>query len=359
MELRQGRMTSEERMNALFNYQKPDRVPLSCGGISIVNCGYTPAEAYTDPQKALQAGLWTSEQYRWDNYSFSVDHTVMGNWDFGAKMTMPESEYAMGVAVDTRGAKTEEDVWNLKLPDPKTAGAIPTRMEYARLVEKAGLLIGFSSRSPFAMAADICGLEKFARWLLRKPELCERLMEMAIDHTFNVLKYFIDTFGVEKIRVSMSSPNESNQLFSPRLIKKYALPYHKEYHKRLRALGVDGEWYFHICGEQNLNLPCLSEFAASADGWSHPIILSFGHEVDLDDAAEYFPDDIIFGNVEPAIIVAGTPQQVYEHSRICIEKGKKFPGGFFLGPGCGISPRAPGYNVWMMTKAVNDFGWYD
>jgi uroporphyrinogen decarboxylase len=103
----------------------------------------------------------------------------------------------------------------------------------------------------------------------------------------------------------------------------------------------------------------LSEFAASGDSWPHPSILSFGHEVDLDDASRYFPDDILFGNVEPAIIQSGPPEHVYQECVTCIEKGMKHPGGFILSNGCGLPPRAPAYNVWMMTKAVNDCGWYE
>ena len=76
-------------------------------------------------------------------------------------------------------------------------------------------------------------------------------------------------------------------------------------------------------------------------------------------AAEYFPNDVIIGNVEPAIIQTGTPQDVYELARIVIEKGKKCPGGFALSPGCDLPPKSPPLNVWMMTKALNDFGWYD
>ena len=106
-------------------------------------------------------------------------------------------------------------------------------------------------------------------------------------------------------------------------------------------------------------MPILSEFASGGDSWPHPAILSFGREVDLDVAARLFPEDIIMGNIEPAVIQTGTPQQVYETCCEAIEKGKKFPGGFLLGVGCGMPPRAPAYNVWMMTKAVDDFGWYE
>jgi uroporphyrinogen decarboxylase len=362
MEMGRDVMSYTKRIDTLFSCQKPDRVPLvglivAGGGFSMINCGYALTELQTTPRKALRAELWTHEQYDWDVCILEPNHTVYGSWDFGAKMIMPDSEYAFAIAVETHGVKNEEDVWALELPDRKTAGAIPKRLEYAKLLEKAGLPVGFNSRAPFTMAADICPMEQFARWLIRKPALCERLIEMALDHTFNVLEYFVDTFGAKKIRVGLSSPSESNQIFSPKLIERYALPYHKEYHNRLRDLGIT-KFVFHICGDQNLNLPILSKFAASADGWPHPSILSFGHEVDLDEAARYFPDDIIFGNIDPVVIQFGTPQEVYDLCRVCIEKGKRIPGGFVMAPGCDLPPRAPAYNVWMITKAVNDLGWY-
>ncbi|MBW1768047.1 MAG: uroporphyrinogen-III decarboxylase, partial [Deltaproteobacteria bacterium] len=59
------------------------------------------------------------------------------------------------------------------------------------------------------------------------------------------------------------------------------------------------------------------------------------------------------------IIQTGTPEEVYEASRTVIEKGKKLPGGFIFSPGCEMPPMAPIENVRMMTKAVNDYGWYD
>jgi len=360
MELRQDRMTHKERMQALYEYRKPDRVPILGLGceFAMFNAGYSLTDLQNDPRKAFHALQWACEQYGWELEQQPTVHTILGSWDFGAKMKMPDSPYAMAIAVETHAVKTEEDVRSLRLPDPRTAGAIPKRMEYSRLQEKAGLLVTFFSRSPFSTAADICGTQQFCRWMIRKPELCETLIRIGIEHIFNVLQYWVDTFGASKVLYYMSSPSEANQIISPKHLREYALPYHKEFHTRLRAMGID-KFMFHICGEQNLNLPYLAQFASSSDSWPHPSILSFGHEVDLNNAATYFPDDIIMGNIEPAVIQTGTPQQVYELCRIAIEKGKKLPGGFILAPGCGLPPKAPPYNVWTLTKAVNDFGWYD
>jgi uroporphyrinogen decarboxylase len=95
-----------------------------------------------------------------------------------------------------------------------------------------------------------------------------------------------------------------------------------------------------------------------------PGVISVAHDVDedwqtpLESVGKLFPNDIIMGNIEPAIFQMGTPQQVYELARKCIEVGKKHKAGFVLGPGCEMPPKCAPYNVWQMTRAVNDFGWY-
>jgi uroporphyrinogen decarboxylase len=88
-------------------------------------------------------------------------------------------------------------------------------------------------------------------------------------------------------------------------------------------------------------------------------VVSFGHEVDLETAAQYFPNDIIVGNLEPATIQTRAPDEVYEAAKAVIMKGKNLPTGFIFAPGCELPPMAPQENVMAMTRAVNDFGWYE
>jgi len=91
-----------------------------------------------------------------------------------------------------------------------------------------------------------------------------------------------------------------------------------------------------------------------------PGLVSFGHQVDLTTAIKYFGDKcIIIGNVDPSIIQNGTPQQVYELCKQCIKKGKYAPRGYMLMSGCEVAPMSPPYNLYMMKKAVEDFGSYN
>jgi len=55
MQFRRDRMTSLERIDALFNYQKPDRIPIGAmsTGFNTKNAGFTVADAYEDPDKSF------------------------------------------------------------------------------------------------------------------------------------------------------------------------------------------------------------------------------------------------------------------------------------------------------------------
>lgn len=349
-------MTSQERLEALFSYKLPDRVPMGAmaTGFNTRNAGFTVADAYDDPEKSFKATLWTYEQYGWDPIPQYSGHTLLGAWDFGGDVRMPTGQYEGAPIVTRYPVQKEEDIEKLQIPDPGTAGRIPMAFRFSQLQRENRLPVYFFSRSPFCIAANMCGIDTFLKWTVRKPDTCHRLLRLALDHTVNALTFWVKTFGAENLFAWMSSPTESNQVVSPRTVETLAVPYHIEYHDRLRSLGIK-RFGLHICGEQNRNLPILSGVPL----WSHPSVLSFGHEVDLETAACHFPEDIIFGNIEPVVLQTGTPNQVYDLCKAAILKGRKARGGFILSAGCGIPPFAPPVNLFAMTKAVNDFGWYE
>jgi len=355
MKQKKDRMSGQERLDSLFHYRKPDRVPIAMSalGFSGKNMGLSIRDTYADPERCFVALLWTEDQYGWDSMPMHFRHVVLGAHDFGGNVQLPEGEYE-GMNIVSHPVGSEDDVENLKLPDPKRAGGIEVATKFARLQESHGIPITFLSRSPFTMAGNICGLEQFCRWTIRKPELCNRLLDLAIAHILNVLRDWSNTFGAENLFIWLSAPSESNQVISPKIFEKFALPYHLKFHEEAKALGIK-RFAYHICGDQNLNLPLIAQAAS----WRHPSILSFGHEVNLETAMKLFPRDVIYGNIEPALIQTETAQVVYDLAKGVIEKGKKAPGGFILSAGCQLPNGSPPGNVFAITKAVDDFGWYE
>ncbi len=351
--LKQDRMTPKERLEALLNHQKIDRVPLwpFTLGFCARNVGYPLASIYNDPEKSFWAQLWTQEQYGYDGYP-QYAYASYGSWEFGGEVKFPTSEWEQAPSTVRFPVDSEEDVEKIKLPDVEKAGMLPLAMQFSKISEKAGMSVSIVLGGPFTIAGNLCQASVLCRWMIKKPELVHRLLRLAADHIVNVVRCWLDTFGEGRFIVHFWEPLASNQIISPRQFEKFVFPYQKEIHEKVLVMGVK-HIFCHICGEQNLNLPYWAQIPMGAPG-----IVSFGHEVDLEVAAKYFPKDIIYGNIEPAIIQTGTAQQVYELCRIAIEKGKKSPGGFILGPGCELPAMAPPYNVYVMTKAINDFGWY-
>ncbi len=352
-------MTSIERLNALLSNQPVDRVPvwlwLASAPFAARNVGYTIASSYADPETSFWSQIWTQEMYDSDDIPRpSFGGTVKGTWAFGGEIKLPTGEYSQAPIAVRYPVQSEEDAWNLLLPEDITqAGPIPLLMQFSKMQQAHGLPVFMPCDSPVETVRSICGVETLCRWLIKKPEVVYRLLRLATDFQLEVANYWVETFAPDCIVAQNGAPTTSNQVVSPKHFETFFLPYQIELHEKVLAMGVR-HFYCHICGDQNLNLPYWAQVPMGTPG-----IVSFGHEVKLATAIEYFGDTcIITGNIEPAVIQVGTHQQVYELCRQCIEEGKNAPRGYILMPGCSLPPMAPPYNVYMMTKAANDFGWY-
>ena len=130
---------------------------------------------------------------------------------------------------------------------------------------------------------------------------------------------------------------------------RFVLPYQQELHAETLAAGIK-HIYCHICGEHNKNLTFWRQIPMGDPG-----VVSFGHEVDLEDAIHHFGNTcIIAGNIEPAVIHLGPSEKIYRLCETALEKGRRAPRGFILMPGCGIPPHVPPYNLYQLPRACRD-----
>lgn len=347
------------RFISLLAGKSIDRVPVwlwgGSSGFTARNVGYPLAVTETDPEKSFWAQSWTTEMYDSDNIPISsFGGACRDTWAFGGKIKMPVGEYEQAPSVLHYPIESEEDAWIIKAPeDIKTVAPVLLDMQFSRLQEKHGLPITVFCSSPIEVVRGLCSIDRLGRWLIKEPALVQYLMRLSVSYSLSVVRYWVDTFDPNRILVLTAAPTTSNQVISPKMFEKYVLPYQKDLHENILRMGVK-HIYCHVCGEQNRNLPYWKQIPMGSPG-----ILSFGSEVDLTTAIKYFGDNcVISGNIDPALIQNGTPQQVYDVCRQAIEKGKDAPQGFILMPGCGLPPAAPPYNVFMMRKAIGDFGRY-
>jgi len=348
-------MQSQDRLRTLLSGGRPDRVPLYhfLLGFCARNVGFDIADMYRDPVKSFQAQLWTFEQYGIDGGP-DYGYASYGGWEFGGDIKMPEGEWQQAPAHLTFPVTTEEDLGRLHLPDVTSAGSLPLAMQFSRLQQQHGTPITVIMGGNFSIAGNVCSPSTLCRWLLKRPEAAHRLLRIVSDHILQVVRLWTDTFGAENVIPNLWEPIAANDIISPRQFEQFVLPYIKETNEKMLTMGIRHILY-HICGEQNANLPFWAQIPMGDPG-----LVTFGHQVKLSKAVELFGDScIILGNVDSSLIQTGTPQQVYDACRDAILAGKHSPRGFMLMSGCELPPMSSPYNVHMMKKAIEDFGSYD
>lgn len=353
------KMTDKQRMDALLKREKPDRVPvwpLGYPGFAALNATYTINDAYSSPEKAFESQQWCAQQYGWI-FTPLFFYGSWGCWEFGGEIKWPTREFDQAPMITRHPVESLDDISKLTHTDIAQAGMVPRVTEFIRLAMKhrkngEGFSILLPVGGPFSIASNFCGAEQLCKWTMKKPDAVRQLLRVSTDHSLALFAYWKDKFGTDGFMPFVGEPAASNQLISPKQFKEFVMPCLQELHEKILGMGYK-HIYCHICGEANANLPYWSQIPMGDPG-----IVSFGHEIDIAKAAEYFPNDVIMGNLEPSIMQMGTPQEVYQKSVSIIEKGMRCPGGFAFSPGCEMAPMAPAINVWMMTKAANDVGWY-
>ena len=352
---RQETMSAGERMGAILMRQRPDRVPFMpfIMGYCAKNVGYPIAVIYNDAEKSFWSQMWTAEMFGYDGGAM-YGYASMGGWEFGGDIKMPQSEWEQAPVVTRFPAQTAEEVDALPIPDPATAGCYPIALKFAEIQQQFGMPIMVMGMSPFTSAGNIAEVDVLCRWMMKQPEVAHKLLKKVVVFGKKVIDYYMERFPNYPMMAFTGEATSANQIISPRQFEEFVLPYMSELHDHILKSGIR-HIFCHICGEQNLNLKYWAQME-----YGDPGILSFGHEVDLSKAIEVFGDKhAIAGNIEPQVIQNRPWQEVYELCRIAIEKAKMAPSGYLLMAGCEVPVQAPPYNIYVMKKAVMEFGFYD
>jgi uroporphyrinogen decarboxylase len=352
-------MTDKQRIEALLNRKRPDRIPVwpfACNGFAVIYNKLPLAAAYTDPDACYEAVRKTCLDFGWVFWP-GMMYASIGAWEFGGEIRMPGGDYDQAPMIIRNPVEKDDDVYNLKWPGPDS-GFFPIARRYAELAlqnksENAPFNATIGAGGAFGLACNIVGTDRFLRWLIKKPSLAHYLLDTISAWQLSELTSKGETPCTEGVLCMSGGATSSNSLISPKQFEEFVLPAIQTGQKKLRALGYKTT-YVHICGEHNLNLP----YWAQVD-FGDPGIIGVGHEVKLETAARYFPGNIILGNLEPAIVQQGTPEEVYEETKKVVLEGKNLPGGYIFSTGCDLPPRSPIENIKMMNKAVDDFGWYN
>ena len=342
-------MDSHLRAFTAFARGEPDRVPVMqmalYHGVRLLD---KPLGSIRDVEVAVDALSEIYERYRPDiiTPSFGCKYWLYG--DLGIELRLPEDGFDSVIEPYWR---TRDDVANKPLPDPRD----PSKLLHnqIKLLEATSnkygdrVVLASFGGSSLGRTGDLVGTENILALLIEDPVLAHRMVERVAKWVLELAKASIDA-GAEII--GLVDPTAGGSVISRKHFIEFSLPVLKWINEGIKA-HKDVPTYLHICGNVSDRLDLMAD--TGVDG------ISIDHLVDVAAAKREVGDRVcIIGNIDPVgTLLLGTPEQVLEESKHCIERAGQ-GGGFVLAPGCGVPPNAPPENLVAMRQAAEQFGRY-
>ncbi|QQE12051.1 hypothetical protein JD969_00820 [Planctomycetota bacterium] len=201
---------------------------------------------------------------------------------------------------------------------------------------------------PVTIAMNLRG-SAFMEDLVLDPEYADKLMAFITEAAIIRRKAFEDHYGdrIDKINLL---PDDSSVMLSNEMYCERVLPLHKKF---FDSAGDDRTRLFHLCGDAMRLFPIICKELKLN-------IIDTGYPIDHGLLREQIGDDVeILGGPEVALIMDGTPDEVYERARAIITSGVKRGGRYVLKEGNNLPPNPLLDNLEAMYQAAIDFGGYD
>ncbi|TWH47480.1 uroporphyrinogen decarboxylase family protein [Sporomusa sp. KB1] len=338
-------MTPNERFKAFATGKPLDRIPcLPLVTDQAFNlAGGSMAKYYHSATLMAEAQIYAFETYETDSVGagpglFGIAEAI------GSTLTFPDNSVPYVSAPAISGY---QDLEKMGLIDPHHSGRLPIILEALKIIQetvKDRVATGCSVGGPFTTAAAIRGTDKFLKEICRQPAQVHRLLQYATD---NIL-LFIDTLCDMGIKPSLAEPTASGTLISAKHFREFAQPYLRQCADRISQRCGSGP-FLHICGDTMNILDDMVNVGAT--------VLSLDNQIDLTEAKDKVGHKIcLAGNVKPYTLWRGTPQEVTNEVKECLQKAYTNPKGFMLSSGCGLSLGTPTANVLAMMDAARKYG---
>jgi len=352
---------SRERIAKARAYDEPDRVPVLLSTNYRFSERFHPIsmrQYFLDPKKQIIGNLLHT-RFMLESFDHDVPgigpmapnfHNTVEASAFGCEVVFPEHDVAMA---RTPLLHDIRDVDDLEVPDPRRDGLMAKCFEYyevfkRELGKQMEVGVGGSCDGPFTLATQLVRPRQIMRAMHDDPGLVRKLMEICTETEIVWIKERLEEEGrAGEERESWAFADDSCQLLSPRLYRKFVAPYQRRIVNRFSKGRVSG---IHMCGHVSHLIPLIRKLF-------HPQQWDFGYPIDPLWAKEVIGDEcILIGNVSPLLLATGTPSEVQAASRRCIE-AVAGGAGYILMDGNNI-PRAPLENVRAMIDAAKKFGRY-
>ena len=338
-------MTPRERMEALAEGKKVDRIPVCpiLGEYPSVVAGI-PVDRYLHSSRLMaEAQVQAFYGLGYDSVGVGPDYLGMAE-AMGCRLRYaPDERPQLAASV----VEDERSLSRLKPVEAERDGRLPMYLEALKTIkDRIGdqVKVGSGVGGPFTLAACLRGTEEFLKDLIRKPDFAHQILEISRQSIMN----YMEACSRLGVSCSLGEPLASCSVISPHHFRQFAKPY----------LSAICEWYrscfgrslsLHICG---ITKPVWEDVAAL--GVSQ---FSFDEKEDVEEAKRFIGTRLVIkGNVPPVSVLArGSYEEVTAAATRCLNKGFDSPKGYVLSSGCTVPLETPPGNIRALIDASRRF----
>ena len=340
-------MTRIERIRRTFAGETPDRIPVMAHNfmMAVPEAGTTHRAFRSDPEVMARTLEEATERYDLDGVVLDVDTALLAS-ACGADVIYPDDAPAVVKGVQARSLRELIDA--VRTVDLLATPRLRTYLAAAEALVKWGNATDRfvrinADQGAFSLACLLTGMDEFMMDLL--DEDCEDDLRELMDATYGVaLKMHELCWKTGAHMTSYGNSSEGCSVVSPRVFRRFAKDYETRLAADLKARGIP--YLCHICGDVNPILPDLIETGCPA--------FELDWKTDVNRVFELAHGKFVLsGNIDPALFVTGTPDDVYAASKkVCdLYRGK---GGFVLCSGCALGPNTKPENVRAFVRAAHE-----
>lgn len=293
---------------------------------------------YLDYRALAQANQAMVEDFGVDLYQ-AISDPYREAADLGAEIEFPDDNLPVSKIPLIRSG---EDVNKLRIIAPEDGRRMSDRLEAVSLMKTYGgeqvPVMGWVEGA-LAEAGDLCGAGSLLLYLMDQPPWLEDLLELCCQVAIQFAQAQIRA-GAQIIGLGDALASQ----ISPKMYERFALPYEKRIFKEAHQAGAIAR--LHICGNTTRILPAMLRSGAE--------VIDLDWMVDFSKASALFGEQVsLCGNSNPvADLLQGTPEQVYQVTRRCLEVGGPRS---FCAAGCEIPDGTPEENLRAQRRALEEF----
>lgn len=381
-------MTSRERVQAVLNHEKPDRVPIIMG---VSNATGIKIRPYRGLLKMLNLDVEEKYIYDWpelgtalpdervmqrlhsdvrgvlDRFPLEVyqrnqsrpEHTpFFDDWG-GGQMEIAPEEWFPGIAPipdATTVDVLEKYPWP-NMDDPYRVAHVRAQAKELHDANQYAIMATPWLMFPFERAFEMQGMEKFLMNLAVEPDFAQELLNKNNQLCMQLMNHFLDECGdlIDIIKIGDDLGTQESLMISPRMYRRMLKPLHAEMIAMIKQK-TKAKVFFHTDGDV---FDLIEDFIEIGVDVLNPIQTSAGKMSDLEGLKQRYNKRIVFcGAIDTQkVLPYGTPEQVrQEVKRVINILGKD--GGYMLATVHTVMNEVPPENILAMVDAVEEFGNY-